>query len=348
MLLSDDDVLTWTWAWRPSAIRLPVPEPLPVPQPEPAVLAPEHKCLEPPTMIVSAEPEPEPQCSTPGPSPRPSVSPRRSDSSSPPAFEGIRPWLRHLQQEDLAALDALLNARHVEALAPMEKRAEPNWGPLRTGPGGRRLTDRAGASGWARAALVLVGGGTAAWIFLRPSLTGTTPAPPASSTRHHGARGHRRRSRQRCHRDRPSLERSRQRALHADHDHATRGRTDADGASRRCRQQRPGERRARGRPRGVPPRRLPRLGPQLRGQPARGPGQPHRADPRGLLRRDAAEGPAERAGARALHRAGLLPGPQLLSVAVGPFRQRVAGVASRVRPTSRTARSQGRRLRLDL
>lgn len=199
MLLSDDDVPDLDLGLaRHSAIRLPAPEPTaPEPEPEPApasVLAPEPQVEpepEPPTMIVAPEPEPEPPVfRAPEPEPlRASVEPATIlIPSSPPAFEEEPPppvAAAPPSKEDLAALDALLNARHVEGpLAPMEKRAEPNWEPhFGQGRGGRRPDAGSGRRKWLglAAALVLVGGGAAAWIFLRPSLTGTTPAPPASS-----------------------------------------------------------------------------------------------------------------------------------------------------------------------
>ncbi len=99
-----------------------------------------------------------------------------------PAFEEPAPPVASAppSKEDLAALDALLNARNVEGpLAPMAKPIEPDWEP-RFGQGPRHggpAAARGAASDNRRtlllgvaAALVLLGAGlTAAVFFMRPA-----------------------------------------------------------------------------------------------------------------------------------------------------------------------------------
>jgi Domain of unknown function (DUF4388) len=89
-------------------------------------------------------------------------------------------------KEDLAALDALLNARHVEGpLAPFEKLAktagETRWEPRFDGRGGRRPGRRQPARGKLLGAIAVLAlaAGAAAWFFvLRPHAS----APRASAT----------------------------------------------------------------------------------------------------------------------------------------------------------------------
>jgi len=159
----------------PEAIPAPVysaPEPAPEPEilaPEPVAPPPARRAPEPPTILSDA-----PTMVPPSPAPIPSIS---FEEEPPPPVASAPP-----SKEDLAALDALLNARHVEGpLAPMEKRAEPNWEP-HFGQGGRRGATRSRRPLLAAiAAVVLVGGGVAAYLFVVPGFTRSAAKPPATT-----------------------------------------------------------------------------------------------------------------------------------------------------------------------
>jgi hypothetical protein len=192
-LLSDADVPDLDLGRPAPAIRVPEPDPptviaAPEPEPPPFLSAPEP-IPEPqpePVSVPLPEPEPEPvPAPTPAPEPPTVLLPPSAPSfgeEPPPPVAAAPP-----SKEDLAALDALLNARHVEGpLAPMEKRPEPNWEP-HFGQGVRGGGRRQPAGGGRRvvlgvaAALVLLGGGAAAWLFLRPSPGGASAPPPATA-----------------------------------------------------------------------------------------------------------------------------------------------------------------------
>ncbi len=94
-------------------------------------------------------------------------------------------------KEDLAALDALLNARHVEGpLAPLEKAvtraSDARWEP-RFGGGGRRIAPAQGGRGKLLGAVALLALATTAgsWFFLPgPQGSATAPSlPPTTLTR---------------------------------------------------------------------------------------------------------------------------------------------------------------------
>jgi hypothetical protein len=172
-----------------SAEPEPVAVPEPQPEPEPAgfaIVEPQAE-PEPATILMAPTPEPEPVPPPPPPrvpvsapppppvdmSPSPSLS---FEEEPPPPVASAPP-----SKEDLAALDALLNARHVEGpLAPMEKRAEPDWEPHFGQGRGKNAAGRSSRRTLLGviAALVLVAGGAAAYVFLRPGLTPGGPASP--------------------------------------------------------------------------------------------------------------------------------------------------------------------------
>ena len=115
--------------------------------------------------------------SAPAPiSPPPAYTPTSFEEPAPPPVAAAPP-----SKEDLAALDALLNARNVEGpLAPMAKPVEPNWEPHFGGRRGGRPAGRVEGGESRRtmllsvaAVLVLAGAFLTAWAFL------FRPAPPA-------------------------------------------------------------------------------------------------------------------------------------------------------------------------
>lgn len=126
----------------------------------------------------------------------PAYTPASFEEPAPPPVAAAPP-----SKEDLAALDALLNARNVEGpLAPMTKPVEPNWEPHFGGRRGGRPAGRVEGGESRRtmllsvaAVLVLAGAFLTAWAFLfrpapaprvtvdaTPSTTPTT-LPPATS-----------------------------------------------------------------------------------------------------------------------------------------------------------------------
>jgi len=171
----------------PTLVRPPESEPLASPEraPEPATLveAPDTQ----PPIFAAAEAEPEPAAPVFGarvaePATLLLPTSEQAFGAEPaPPVAATPP-----SKEDLAALDALLNARHVEGpLAPMEKRVEPKWEPHfgQGARGGRRPAPGSARRALlgAAAALVLIGAGAVAWLFLGPGLTRTPSAPPATS-----------------------------------------------------------------------------------------------------------------------------------------------------------------------
>lgn len=136
----------------PAAPRLPTPEPAtvilpPAPDPPPAIQGGPTLGMSDASFGAAEEEEPE----TPAP-------------AAPPS------------KEDLAALDALLNARQVEGpLEPLTTSAEPRWEP-HFAQAGQRRGNRGGSGGSRRplllggAAVVLAVAGVAGWtLFLRPA-----------------------------------------------------------------------------------------------------------------------------------------------------------------------------------
>lgn len=162
---------------------IPPPPPRPVAAPVPAPEPPPAPSREPETMILPARGE---GPSTTGsfatmPDPEPAADPETPlppKPSAPPS------------KEDLAALDALLNARHVEGpLAPFDKGAprggDPRWEPRFDGGGGRRAHRAPAGRGklyGALAVLVLAAGAAAWFLVIGPRLQGPAAGvPPPTS-----------------------------------------------------------------------------------------------------------------------------------------------------------------------
>jgi septal ring-binding cell division protein DamX len=162
---------------RPTDATLPIPGPAPAPEPplaEPPIPppAPRLPAPEPATMILP-----------PAPGPQAAIQAGPTLGLSDASFGAVQEEEPETpapatppSKEDLAALDALLNARNVEGpLEPMTKSAEPRWEP-HFAQAGQRRGNRTGSGDSRRplllggAAAVLVVAGVAGWtLFLRPA-----------------------------------------------------------------------------------------------------------------------------------------------------------------------------------
>ncbi|HJS57214.1 MAG TPA: DUF4388 domain-containing protein [Vicinamibacteria bacterium] len=194
----------------PLMINDPEPEYAPLPQTE-------ADAMPAPASALMIEAEEDPAASSPDATRpdadmtevRPGYRSAPSSASTPPAYtpaafeEPVPPPAAAAppSKEDLAALDALLNARNVEGpLAPMAKPVEPNWEPHFGGRRGGRPAGRVEGGESRRtmllsvaAVLVLAGAFLTAWAFLfRPSpptkptldatpLAAPTTLPPATT-----------------------------------------------------------------------------------------------------------------------------------------------------------------------
>jgi hypothetical protein len=171
----------------------PMPEPEPERPAEPPIPPPPPRRTT-PVPIPEPQPEPESEPSTiiiPGPGEGPETTgayATQPDEETPdPRTPVPSPANAPPSKEDLAALDALLNARHVEGpLAPFDKGAprsnDPRWEPRFDG-GGRRVHRAQAGRGklfGAIAVLVLAAGAAAWFLLIAPRLEGpgtTAPAP---------------------------------------------------------------------------------------------------------------------------------------------------------------------------
>ncbi len=183
---------------RMKAPEIPAEPPIPPPPPAPAPPPPPRQPLTMPMPRIPAPtpvPEPERQREPetiilPGPGEGPSIS---GIFPVPPGIETAPDPVTPLppkatappSKEDLAALDALLNARHVEGpMAPFEKggrASDPRWEPRFDG--GNRRNHRASAGRgklFGAIAVLLLAVGAAVWFFLvAPRLE--APVTPATT-----------------------------------------------------------------------------------------------------------------------------------------------------------------------
>ncbi|MBI3932826.1 MAG: hypothetical protein HY317_05370, partial [Acidobacteria bacterium] len=186
----------------PPPFEPPAPEPEPPPEPAPMIEAE----AELPTQILPAppaspSPPPAVMVSSPGasgvrsslpliPPPPRTATPREAPASIPAIVMPPPPAASRPSKEDLAALDALLNARTIEGpLEPLERErpASParNWEPKFAQPQRghapeRRLSPIVLA---AAAFLVLGAGGAGAWFYMKRPDSRTAAASPTTPPR---------------------------------------------------------------------------------------------------------------------------------------------------------------------